>query len=68
MNQPRRFTEPHPRPASEQCRDVRARAWAFVFQCQAKKKAAGVTSTNGDDAMKGPLKHEDRANSDYTGT
>jgi hypothetical protein len=52
----------------EEARDVRARAWAFVFQCHAKKKAAGVTSTNGDDAMKGSLKHEDRANPNYTET
>ena len=33
-----------------QARDIRARAWAFVFECHAKKNAAGMTSTNGDDA------------------
>ncbi len=34
-----------------QARDIRARAWAFVFECHARKEnAAGVTSTNGDDA------------------
>src|SRR5215212_3250925 len=34
----------------EQARDVRARAWNYVFQCwQEKQKAAGVSSTNGGD-------------------
>lgn len=42
-------------------RDTRARAWAFIFDCYAKQNAAGVTSTNGDDAKKGSLKHEVRA-------
>jgi hypothetical protein len=33
---------------SEQARDARARAWAYVFQCwQEKQDAAGMTSTNG---------------------
>lgn len=32
-----------------QARDARARAWKFIFDCHAKKKAAGVTSTDGDD-------------------
>ncbi len=43
MNEPRSFARPHPRLTSEQCRDVRARAWAFVFECHAKKKAAACT-------------------------
>jgi hypothetical protein len=35
----------------EQARDVRARALIYVFQCwQEKQNAAGVASTNGDDA------------------
>jgi hypothetical protein len=50
----------------EQARDVRAAAWRYVFECFAKKKGAGVTSTNGDDAKEGSLKHEDRATPDYT--
>jgi hypothetical protein len=41
-------------------RDARARAWAFVFQCwQEKQNAAGVSSTNGDDA-------EERSRNDYS--
>lgn len=47
---------------SDLARDARARAWAFVYDCHAKKNAAGMTSTNGDDAKKGSLKHEVRAN------
>jgi hypothetical protein len=44
----------------EQARDSRARVWAYVFQCwQEKQKAAGVSSTNGADAMKGSI--DDRA-------
>ena len=53
---------PVPGIAAEQARDTRARAWAFVFDCYAKKNAAGVTSTDGEDAKKGSLKHEVRAN------
>ena len=57
---------PHPilRPeaALNQARDARARVWSYIFECHAKKNAAGVTSTNGDDAKKGSLKHEVRAN------
>ena len=35
----------------DQARDIRARAWAFVFECHsAKKNAADVTSTGGEDA------------------
>ena len=40
----------------DQARDIRAWAWAFVFECHVNRNAAGVTSTNGDDA-KGSLKH-----------
>ncbi len=40
----------HEGAVTQQARDLRARAWAFVFQCYAKKKAAGATSTNGDEA------------------
>jgi hypothetical protein len=35
----------------EQLRDIRARAWAFVFKCWQEKKAAGrLPSSNGPDA------------------
>jgi len=52
---------PRPDTTPDQARDIRAWAWAFVFDCHAKKNAAGMTSTNGDDAKKGSLKHEVRA-------
>lgn len=42
----------------KQARDERARAWAFVFECHAKKKA-GVTST-GDD-MRGKAQSDSHA-------
>ncbi len=35
--------------------------YRYILDCHAKKNAAGVTSTNGDDAKKGSLKHEVRA-------
>jgi hypothetical protein len=54
----------HPHSAADQARDARARAWAFAFSC-AKKNAAGITSTNGDDTMKGS-KNDDRATKQYT--
>lgn len=38
----------------EQARDARARAWAFVFERHAKKKAEGrLPSPDDRDAMKG---------------
>jgi hypothetical protein len=43
--------------ASEQARDARARAWAFVFECWKAKKAAHPGGP--DDAMKGSS--DDRA-------
>jgi hypothetical protein len=33
----------------EQARDVRARAWAFIFDCHARKKAAAHSPDNGPD-------------------
>jgi hypothetical protein len=39
----------HPDAIPDQARDIRARAWSYVFDCYAKKNAAGVSSTNGDD-------------------
>lgn len=36
--------------SEEEARDVRARAWTFVFQCwQEKKKAAAHAPSNGPD-------------------
>jgi hypothetical protein len=53
MDSPR-LDRPHRGIAAREVLDARARAWAYVFQCwQEKQDAAGVTSTNGDDAMKG---------------
>jgi hypothetical protein len=37
----------------EQARDTRARAWRFVFDCYAKKKAAGSTQDHDGDEPKG---------------
>ena len=48
-----------PMPSDQAC-DARARAWSYVFKCwREKQNAAGGTSTNGDDAMKGS--NSDRA-------
>jgi hypothetical protein len=52
--------KPHSGISPERARDVRAGAWAYVFQCwQEKQSAVGVSSTNGADAMKGSI--DDRA-------
>lgn len=54
---PRVAVRPHPVISDEAARGIRARAWRFVFDCYAKKKAAtgqeeaGV-STAGEDAKK----------------
>jgi hypothetical protein len=42
---------------SEQLRDVRARAWSYVFACHAKKKAAPVSGPDDGTKVK-----EDSAN------
>ena len=35
--------------SAESVRDARARAWRYVFDCYANRKAADVTSIDGDD-------------------
>ena len=65
---PRITYAPRPDATPEGELNALASVYRFILDCHAKPKAVGVTSTNGDDAMKGPLKHEDRANSNYTGT
>ncbi len=58
MNSARIALNPRQDLTAEQARDARARAWVYVFQCWRKKQnAAGMTSTNGDDAMRGS-KHD----------
>jgi hypothetical protein len=51
---------------SEHYRDVRARAWAYVFECYRKNEAAtssvsrpddGTTRIQGDDSANGILPH-----------
>lgn len=42
-------------------RDLRARALRYALDCHAKKNAAGVLMSGGQDAKKGSLNHEDRA-------
>lgn len=39
---------------SEQARDVRARAWRYIFDCYANKKAG---ATHAGDEAKGPNEH-----------
>jgi hypothetical protein len=46
----------HPGLTLEQARDARAHAWAFVFDCYAKKTGR---TRGGEDAMKGS--NDDRA-------
>ena len=42
---------PHSGISSEQARDIRARAWAYVFECFARHKREAGTGTNyGEDA------------------
>jgi hypothetical protein len=40
MSSPRMTGSSHPSISPQQDREVRARAWAFVFDCYRKKKAA----------------------------
>ncbi len=45
---------PDPNITPEQARDVRTRAWKFVFDCHAKRNATSairVTSVNSDDDL-----------------
>jgi hypothetical protein len=50
---PRTAARPDQSFTPEQARDARARAWAYVFDCHAKKNATGVTSTGGDNTKEG---------------
>jgi hypothetical protein len=68
MSNPLITYTPRPDVSSEGELNALTTVYRFILNCHAKKNAAGVTSTNGDDAMKGSLTHEDRANPDYTGT
>ena len=46
--------------SSDEARDARARGWAFIFDCHAKKNAAGCDQhRDGDEAKKGS-QHEVR--------
>lgn len=54
---------PRPDATAEAELNALAGVYRYILDCHAKKNAAGVTSTNGDDAKKGSLKHEVRANS-----
>lgn len=47
----------HPGTTPEQARDTRARAWRFVLDCYAKKKA--VTSEEKAGVSTGPLEREE---------
>ncbi len=53
-SKPRITDRPHPGIGAEDARDIRARAWAFVFDCHARKAAAGANG-NRDDTKEGPL-------------
>lgn len=63
MSDPRIAYAPRPDTTAEAELNALAGVYRFILDCHAKKNAAGVTSTNGDDAKKGSLKHEVRANS-----
>jgi hypothetical protein len=41
---------PHPKRTSEHARNVRARAWAYAFDCYRKKEAATSPVRRPDDA------------------
>jgi hypothetical protein len=49
---PRTVLRPNVGTTPEQARDARARAWAFIFSCHAKRKAA---EAGGRDEAKGPI-------------
>ena len=58
----------HDLATSKQLRDIRARAWSYVFECwQKKQNAADETSTGGEnDARR--INNACTAESNYTGS
>ncbi len=63
MSSPRITYSPRPDTTPDSEITVLANVYRLVLDCcHAKKNAIGVTSTDGDDAKKGSLKHEVRAN------
>ncbi len=58
---PRITAKPAPGITPDQARNIRARAWAFVFECYARKKAEGrLPSPDGHDDTKGESGHDFR--------
>ncbi len=56
-----------PRPDTTPETEVSALANIYKLCLSRNRNAAGMTSTNGDDAKKGSPKHEVRATQNYTG-
>ena len=63
MSAPRVTYVPRPNSTQEEELNALASVYRLILDCRAKKNAAGVTSTNGDDA-KGS--QHDRARQKYT--
>jgi len=62
---PRRISSPLPNIPLEQGRDIRARAWVFVFDCYRKKEAATSPVSRPDDE-KGRSSNDSLASTDCT--
>ncbi len=60
-NSPNIVVKPTCALSPEQARDARARAWAFVFECHAKKRGRLADKSGLDDAKEGS--NDSRANS-----
>ena len=52
---------PHPGLGPEQARDIRARAWAFVFKCFDHHEKEAVFGRGGEDDASDEFTHEERS-------
>ena len=60
-NEPRVIVKPVPGVRPEQARDIRARAWAFVFECFDHHEKEAVTGRGGEDDASDEFTHEERS-------
>jgi hypothetical protein len=52
--------KPAPSIAAEEARDIRARAWAFVFECFYRHEKEAVSGRGSEDDVSDEFTHEER--------
>jgi hypothetical protein len=53
--------KPNPSINADEARDIRARAWAFVFECFDRHEKEAVSGRGGEDDASDEFTHEERS-------